>query len=159
MTEPLDAQRTALAKLAGLRANVRATLSADIPKTGWSLRSTLDTLAHYSTVLDELRTAGPALFGDLPSRDWAVSIASQRDALLVAERELRDIFTRASRAGLCPPEEANSVQLPATSQAAAPGAPRSGFGTGIPSWMKEHLWQVLVGLFVAYLVYRFGWNQ
>lgn len=143
MTPSLE---TTLIKLSALKATVDACLAGDLSSSGRGLQRTLGYLRRFSAHVEELRTQSPELFGHLPKRRWNLSISDQKEALRKVERDMREIFVIATNAGHWDSaKSANTAMMPPV--------------TAKRSWLVEHVWQLAVGLILAYLVYRFGWNR
>lgn len=148
ISEKATAPATILAKLIGLSATIDHALAGEVSYTGTGLTRTEEHVERFGSLSEELRQLLPDAFGDLPKRRWSISIGSQKDALREVQRDLREIIARASALGLYQPPKST---LLATPEGRKPKSWRS--------WLRDIIIGLLVGLSVAYVVYRLGWNR
>ncbi|MBA3405583.1 MAG: hypothetical protein H0U13_13030 [Gemmatimonadaceae bacterium] len=136
-----------LSKLAGLKTNVERSLAGEISYTGTGYAQTGEYIQRYFALAESLRSALPDVYGDIPQRQWYVSIASQKEALRDLNRDIDYILSQAAQLGHYRP-----VILPTGQAQPSTAVARSG------NWIADHLSQIVIALIVAFLVFLFGWN-
>jgi hypothetical protein len=70
-----------VAHVAGFHATVANALAAGLPATGWGADEVSSYARQYLDLRERLRESDPALFGDLSTGGYSISIASRHSIL------------------------------------------------------------------------------
>jgi hypothetical protein len=139
---PTKSVEVVFAELAWLRQTAMRLLAGEVSYTGWGGAETMQHTQSFLDLRETLRVMRPDVFGDMDELRFAITIANQKAVLRHMRNEIERLFLIGAASGLCQP-------LPPIDLHVLP--PASGW--------RSHVWKILVGLIVAYLVYRFGWNK